>query len=166
MQKIHTSDEEIKAMQDYLDNLLDKKRPDKRVWKERLRTITYALLILFLLNILYSVFSARSRGETPDVFGYQFYQIESGSMEPTLVIGDIILSKKYDTSQDLAINDIITFKTIEGMTVTHRIVEVTTDDAGQLAYKTKGDNENNAVDMELVIPDRIEAVMVLRLPLK
>lgn len=166
MQKIHTSDEEIKAMQDYLDNLLDKKRPDKRVWKERLRTITYALLILFLLNILYSVFSARSRGETPDIFGYQFYQIESGSMEPTLVIGDIILSKKYDTSQDLAINDIITFKTIEGMTVTHRIVEVTTDDAGQLVYKTKGDNENNAVDMELVIPDRIEAVMVLRLPLK
>lgn len=165
MLNIHTSDDEIQAMQDYLDDLLDKKRPVKDLWKDRIRTFLFALVLLFLVNILVSVFSARSRGITPDIFGFQFYQVESGSMEPTYEIGDILLARKYNAKQQLAIGDVISFHTMDGLVVTHRIVEVTTDENGHIAYQTKGDNPDNVVDQELVNRDRILAVILLELSL-
>lgn len=165
MLNIHTSDDEIQAMQDYLDDLLDKKRPKKNLWKDRIRTFLFALVLLFLINILVSVFSARSQGITPDIFGFQFYQVESGSMKPTYEIGDILLAKKYNAKQNLKVGDVITFQTMDGLVVTHRIVEVTTDENGHIAYRTKGDNADNVVDQELVNRDRILAVILLELSL-
>lgn len=165
MQNIHTSDDEIRAMQAYLEDVLDKKRPKKDIWMERIRTIIFSLVLLFLINILFSVFSARSRGMTPDIFGFQFYQVESGSMEPTYEIGDILLAKKYNGKQAITVGDSITFRTLDGMTVTHRIVEITTDDNGHTAYRTKGDNPDNSVDKELVTRDRILAVIIMELSL-
>ncbi|HHZ12120.1 MAG TPA: translation elongation factor Ts, partial [Acholeplasmataceae bacterium] len=42
------------------------------------------------------------------------------------------------------------FKNLSGDIVTHRIVEVVRDDAGNTAYRTKGDNPRNSVDPEFL----------------
>lgn len=165
MQKIHTTEDDITAMQNFLDDLLDQKKKGKIFTKERVKTAIFGIVLVLLVNLLFSVFSARGRGITPDILGYQFYQIESGSMEPTFEIGDLIISRKYDGEQELNVNDIITFHTTQNMTVTHRIVELVEDENGQTAYRTKGDNPDNSIDLELVTKDRILAVTVSKLPI-
>ncbi len=164
MQKIHTTDEEIIAMQNYLDDLLDEDKKKKRFTKERVKSAIFGIVLLLLVNLLFSVFSARGRGITPSILGFQFYQIESGSMEPTFEIGDIIISRQYD-GRKLAVDDIITFHTTDNMTVTHRIVEILEDENGYTVYRTKGDNPDNSVDQEFVTEDRILAITITKLPI-
>lgn len=166
MQKIHTTDDEVQAMQNYLDNLLDEKRSIKLVTKGRLRTLAFGLVLLLLANVLFSVIFARSRGLTPDIFGLQFYQIESGSMEPSYHIGDIIISRKYDGERELEVGDVITFRTKKNMIVTHRIVELSSDESGRALYQTKGDNPDNSIDIDMVSGDQILAVAIKKLSLK
>lgn len=67
--------------------------------------------------------------------GYIVLEVVSGSMEPTLHIGDVIV---VDTKvKDYNKNDIITFYDSEGSFITHRIVSI--NDKEMI---TKGDNNN------------------------
>ena len=69
-------------------------------------------------------------------------------MEPSLNIGDMIISK-HISQNEIQIGDIITFCLEDGKeTVTHRIIDITEQD-GITFYQTKGDN-NNSPDPELV----------------
>ena len=72
----------------------------------------------------------------PRIFGYSFFNIESGSMSGELEINDLIIVKK---TNDYEVDDIITFLH-EGDRVptTHRIIEITYDGK----YITKGDANN------------------------
>jgi len=77
-------------------------------------------------------------------FGYTLIVIRSGSMEPTIKTGSVLISKK---SNNYKKGDVITFKKIGNEIVTHRIIAVSKGGDG-LFYKTKGD-ANNADDMFL-----------------
>jgi signal peptidase I len=68
--------------------------------------------------------------------------VRSGSMEPTLPVGSLIVTRKADQYQT---GDVITFKQQSNF-VTHRIVEVA--DGG---YRTQGD-ANKVADTNLVAP--------------
>lgn len=81
-------------------------------------------LIIFIMEI------AQSMGKP--IFGYQFYYLASGSMEPTLHIGDKILVKATDNFE---IGDVITFTEDGGQNyTTHRVVSINDD-----IVVTKGD---------------------------
>lgn len=75
----------------------------------------------------------------PRVLPYQTYFVRSGSMEPTIGTGSMVVLTKVDGSQ-LQPGDIITFKNPddESVLVTHRIVEIETTDQGRV-FVTKGD---------------------------
>ncbi len=62
---------------------------------------------------------------------YHSFLVQSGSMEPTIMTGDIIFVSRQ---QKYTKNDVITFKGDDGRTVTHRIVEGNSD-----VFTTKGD---------------------------
>jgi len=125
----------------------------------------FGAAVIVLSFILVSVLTARTAGKTPAVFGYQIYRIESGSMEPTLPVGSMILSHNPKDSSSLKKDDIITFINSDGLTVTHRIVEVVVSEDGFVHYRTQGDNPINSPDAELVSPEMIQAVFVLKVPL-
>ena len=72
----------------------------------------------------------------PNLFGYTFFEIVSGSMSPTIEKGDMILVK-LDT--DYNVGDIVSYKDNNSI-ITHRIVEKTDN-----YYVTKGD-ANNTLD--------------------
>ncbi len=164
MQRIHTSDDEVRAMRAYLDDLIEDKNKKCIFYKARLKTLLFGLVLLMLLSLMFNVFSARSRGGTPTILGYQFYSIESGSMEPVYEIGNVIMAKKYNGTDDLDVGTVITFTTAKGMVVTHRIVEVIQDESGHSLYRTKGDNPDNIVDPDLVSKGQIRAVTIMKLP--
>lgn len=112
------------------------------------------LIAILCITILTRVFIFKKY----DVFGYRFYLIMSGSMEPTINVNDGIITK--DT-KDLKKGDIIAFS--EGnITTVHRIVKVYTKDGNKM-YRTKGDN-NNMADNGLVQQSKVKGVVVCKIP--
>lgn len=133
--------------------------------KRLVNRVLFWLAIAFLMYVLSAVLITRSKGEIPNLFGYQLYVVESGSMSPTLKIGAVILSRRPADAGTLNINDIVTFRMTNGSMVTHRIIEVLRDGTNGIRYRTKGDNPINSPDPELLDPDRVIAVLVAKIPL-
>jgi len=171
----YTTDEQIERMCEELRLAKEKRqkkgslKPLQKINIQAIVKVTglfiFIIVVISLLFILYSVLMAKSRGETPDVLGYQLYVVKSNSMAPTLDVGTVILSKIPEDSTKLDVNDIVTFKTISGAVVTHRIIEVIETGDGKVKYRTKGDNPTNSPDTELLDPERVMAKFVLKIPL-
>lgn len=97
---------------------------------------------------------------------YQLFVVQSGSMEPTVPAGSLII---VDTQGSYAINDVITFKTKPEVNIkdpknliTHRIVAITREEGGTF-YVTQGD-ANNAPDRAPVYPETILGKVVTHIP--
>ncbi len=106
------------------------------------------IAVLLVFNICTMVQRAQGK-QMPVVLGYSFAVVVSGSMEPEIQIGDVVVVKSQNTYQR---NDIITFcDTLTGDYVTHRIILVSEDGT----FLTKGDANNT--DDKLAIPQ--EAVV-------
>lgn len=91
--------------------------------------------------------------------GYRSYLIQSGSMEPSIMTGDIILISANETYGK---NDVITFLDSQERTVTHRIMDISAN-KGQNHYVTKGD-ANRSEDEDFVPHDRIIGKVRLVIP--
>lgn len=91
--------------------------------------------------------------------------ILTGSMEPLIMPGDVVLVHKISNEDEiykLSKGDIINFKR-GNIIITHRIKEVLKDEAGNLSFETKGDN-NNAIDEEKVQPNDIKGIVIKVVP--
>lgn len=121
-----------------------------------------SVLIVFIVIIF--AFSAlvmyyRSQNKIVSMFGYSVCYVLTGSMEPYLEVGDVLLIKD-EAQEEIEVDDIITFVSVSGPLagnfVTHRVVEVL-DEGEMYYYRTKGD-ANPAVDAEIVGYNQIEGV--------
>ena len=143
-------------------------RADGRRWKRALKIAEWAVFLFIfaaLVVTLFGVYAAKSQGRTPAIFGvYQLYSVETGSMEPTLTVGSVIVCQRTAHPESLRANQIVTFCTTSGAVVTHRIIEVVADGSGNVAYRTKGDNPVNSPDVELLTPDRVIGVFAAKIP--
>lgn len=125
----------------------------KNIAKNTLKGLLVILIIIGVI-LMSSVMLVRMSGNTPSLFGYQFYVIASPSMEPELSVGDIIISEKY-TDQQIENGDIITFLgregSLNGKVVTHQVVDVK-EINGELSITTKG-LANNIEDPSITSDD-------------
>lgn len=116
--------------------------------------IALFLIATFLLYFIISNQVAKSKGDKPAI---SLYTIVSPSMEPTIMVYDVIIDTKVKSDNELKIGDIITFysNTIDtgGYTVTHRIVDIYKNN-GIVYYTTKGDN-NMDNDAGLITIDNV-----------
>ena len=146
----------------YTDEEIRKRKNRKNKIKKVLTVIVYILLIPLLIYNLSLIFQAVLKpNETPSFLGIKTYVIVSGSMQPELDIGDIVVVKDIEENE-LQEGDIISFR--EGQSVvTHRIIEIENKD-NQKQIKTKGDN-NNSVDNNIVHVDAIEGKVITSIPL-
>lgn len=84
----------------------------------------------------------------------QSYVVLSGSMQPAMDPGDVILVEAVDP-ETIQRGDVVTFTNgDEAAPTTHRVVEVV-DQAGEPAFRTKGDANEDA-DHALVPASRVE----------
>lgn len=100
---------------------------------------------------------------TLPVFGNNALIVRSGSMQPTIKVGDLVAVQSqqgFVAPQDLAIpnyriGDIIAFKNQQNSKIitTHRIVGTEIKD-GKVFYQTKGD-ANNAADQALIPQENV-----------
>lgn len=123
------------------------------------RRVLYGLLILAMLAMLGKVWYQKLNGQTPSLFGYQMYVVETGSMIPTLPIGSSILVRQLGAEDTLRVGDVITY-THGDAAITHRVVEAVTGEDGVTRYHTKGDNPENSVDPWLVERSDVRGVMI------
>lgn len=85
-------------------------------------------------------------------------------MEPAYKTGSVIYVKEVDP-KTLAENDVITFKMGNGMTATHRIVELVPDDTHPdiKHFRTKGD-ANDVTDGSLVCYEQVIGTPIFTIP--
>lgn len=135
-------------MKIYSDEMIKSKIEKQKKVKKILKCIFYPIAILIVIcaiDILYQ--KTIKKEDDINLFGFRPYIVLSGSMEPNLQVGDIVVSKNVSEEQ-VKIGDIITFEDENGVTITHRVVDIVIKD-GKKLYQTKGDN-NNTKDIGLV----------------
>ncbi len=144
-----------------MKNNKDKTKKIKKKKSKFVSILQYIIIIAMVaFNILFVSKAIKNPNKTPDLFGIKTFVIISGSMEPNINIGDMVIVKIAD--EPYMVGDIIAFR--EGNTViVHRIVKKIDED-GKIKYQTKGDN-NNAVDKNLVEENRIEGVYKFKIPM-
>ena len=134
-----------------------KRNKVKKVCSVLFSVLTFTLFALCLLLLIFAVtMRAKGNKNATWLFGYGMFQIVSGSMEPEISVGDVVIGKKTDFA-DLQAGDTIVFS-MDGKLVTHRIVSVNTD--GTVTTKGLANNmpdkpisENDYVArMQFVVP--------------
>ena len=108
------------------------------ILKEVFKKSLIIFLIIILLKVSYSKFIEK---EYPvKLFGFAFLVVTTGSMEPEINAGELIIIKEFDKYE---IGDIVTFIDKDDFLVTHRIICLNEE-----KMITKGDN-NNLLDEDV-----------------
>ncbi len=104
---------------------------------KRISTVLISLILLLMLtfNIYNYVNIKILHHDLAPIGSYAFLEVVSGSMEPTINVGDIIVIKVKNFNYQE--NDIVTFYDVDSSFVTHRIVKLEND-----KMVTKGDHNN------------------------
>ena len=108
--------------------------------------------------VLASVFTLLT-SKTDLIQGYSSFVVVSGSMQPTLKVGSIVLTAKSPTYQ---IGDVVAFENSIKQVVTHRIVDKASISEGNF-YELKGD-ANNTADNDPVSEKSIIGKSVFAVP--
>ena len=108
-----------------------------------LGTILNILLILVMvvlaIGVYYIVQIKVLNKEYANIFGYTFFEVATGSMYPTISVGDVVIVK---LTNEIKENDIIVYKEEKDI-ITHRLIRKETNH-----LITKGD-ANNSVDKSI-----------------
>lgn len=130
----------------------------------------FSILIVCAVLLAYYFVSMKlyiAKGDKYKPF-FSVYTIVSPSMVPTINVYDIIINKTVNNPTDIQKEDIITFTSTgvlsNGLTVTHRVQDITTNkETNEYEYITKGDNNLIADDAPAKYSNLIGKV-ILRFP--
>lgn len=102
---------------------------------EILKNIIIILLVIILLEVCYSKFVLK---ENPTkLFGISFLIVTTGSMEPTINPGELLVVAEQKTYE---VDDVVTYKDSDGFLITHRIVQ---KDNGNMIAKGDANDLND-----------------------
>ncbi len=117
--------------------------------KRILNAVINALLVVAIAlaaMCTYVSFVSSSGNGVPSLFGIRIFSIQTESMYPELLPGDLIFDTAVKDPSELRVKDVITYWTVingERVLNTHRIHEIY-DGGGYLIFATKGDNNTIA----------------------
>lgn len=135
------------------------------------RVLSTIINVVLVVAIVLAVFAtyvsyvSTSGSGVPSILGIRLFSIQTDSMYPELLPGDLIVDTAVKDPSTLQKKDIITYWTVidgERVLNTHRIEEIY-DGNGYLIFATKGDN-NSAVDSLTVHESEIVGKYSFRIP--
>lgn len=132
---------------------INKRKENVKIAKKVIEIIA----IILIYNIILIALSSANKISVVNILGYKSYIIKTNSMEPTISINDVVITKKVK-KEKIKKGDVITFLQ-DGEVITHRITQI--DDNGN--YTTKGDN-NNIEDIFKITYENIEGKHILTIP--
>jgi signal peptidase len=120
------------------------------VWPRRLPDIVGYLALALCLALLGSLLAVAAT----NLLGYNSYVIYSGSMEPTVKVGSLLVTRPVDV-EDIQVDDVITFRSPGNhTTLTHRVVGIRQEN-GQRVFETKGDASLQPDPQEVVLRGQV-----------
>ncbi|MTI96635.1 MAG: signal peptidase I [Firmicutes bacterium] len=120
--------------------------------------VAMVCLLLFMAAMVFYSVKSRLDGGIPQVAGRHFFVVLSGSMEPAIGTGSLLVVKPTE-AEAVQVDDIITYH--DGpRTVTHRVMDINSDGS----FITKGD-ANNVPDLEPVAPGDLVGTVTGIVPL-
>lgn len=109
--------------------------------KRRINALVSVLLIFAVLLCLWVTFQVIGKGYV-NLFGYSMFRVVTGSMEPTIPVGSLLICQQIDM-ETIQVGDIICFRAQEsaifGQMVTHRVTGIFSGVDGSLLFETRGD---------------------------
>ena len=124
-------------------------------YKKILKSICYSILFLLALVILFSFLPFKNN--------YKFLVVQTGSMQPKIKIGSLIITSP---AKDYQVGDIVTYKIPSQLkkkvVITHRVIKVNGSGDNQ-TFVTQGD-ANNTPDTQPVLKSNILGKMRLKIP--
>jgi signal peptidase len=114
-------------------------------------TLAGALVLLVLLAL------------APQIWDLHFRTVASGSMEPAIPLGAVVMFRPVDATE-IQEGDVITFRSPEGpgLVVTHRVIRVS-QQSGMHYFQTKGD-ANPEADLEPISEKAILGKVMFYIP--
>lgn len=100
------------------------------------RLVEHGLELALGLLVLVSASVALALALAP-VAGFQLYAVRSGSMSPTLAVGDLAIGERVPAAA-IAVGDVVAVDYARGPTVAHRVVAVSSREDGP-RFTTRGD---------------------------
>ena len=105
--------------------------------------IDVLIVALFAISLLVVALALTSRSTgIPNIAGYTLFSVQTDSMEPTIMTGDLMISQIGDSDDVYEVGDVVTFQMFVDRTRilnSHRIVDIE-EVNGVTYYMTKGDN--------------------------
>lgn len=132
--------------------------------KKILNVLCWIVICVLAISIVMA-FVARINGTNPTILGYSVFRISSGSMEPELLVGDVILGKSATAPEEIKVGDVVTYKgsgNLEGELITHKVIIAPHEEDGTIMLQTQG-TANDIPDAPIEA-DRVISVMVRKLP--
>lgn len=112
-----------------------------------IKIIWIILFILIGFNIYNFVSINILHKDIADINGYALLEVVSGSMDPTIKVGDVIVINT--NNQEYKSGDIITFYDVNGSFVTHRLMRM--DDKMMVTKGDANDSEDEAMDKNNIV---------------
>lgn len=125
--------------------MTEKKQIGSKIIGTILNILLCIVFIILLFGAYYIVQIKVQNKEYANMFGYTFFEVATGSMSPTIEIGDIVIVK---LTKEVNKNDIIVYKDGKDF-ITHRLINIKKDE-----LITKGDannSEDKSITMEQVL---------------
>lgn len=111
--------------------------------------ISIFLILLITFNIYNFVSINLLHKDMAKVAGYALLEVVSGSMEPTIMVGDLII---IDTNcKEYKNDDIITFRDINDAFVTHRIKSIDYDKNIMITQGDANDSRDEAMSTSAIV---------------
>lgn len=146
----------------YTNEMIKEKKAKKNRLRNIFKIITFPFIIIILLISIYVGYLKFIKKENDiNIFGYRFFAVVTGSMEPEYNIGDVIIVKNT-LKENIKVGDVINYLSENGKdTITHRVTQIIQQD-GKTFYKTKGDN-NSSEDAGLTDYENVHGVLIFKI---
>lgn len=140
-----------------------KKSPVSKILSVLCTVCCVFLACILIINCTLIVKSYSNKDAVPDFAGYRPFIVMTGSMEPVIMSGDLIITKEINPS-DVKVGDVISFVDPAGngvTVVTHRVIEVKNEN-GTVSFRTRGD-ANNTDDQDAVPGESVLGIYMAKL---
>lgn len=133
-----------------------------------MKLLSYAIIVvLIFLGLFFAYYFVSlkmyEKNPTVNIPKFGLYTIISPSMEPNVRVYDVVVDLNVFNQNDIQKGDIITFvsnsNVSKGLTVTHRVVDIISNEDGTKSYITKGDNNLKADQATVNINDVLGKVL-------
>ena len=132
--------------------------------RKQVLPVLVTLLLVCTVILCFSVVIQVLTTGYASFFGNSLFRVVTGSMEPELPTGSLILSREIDI-EELDVGDVICFRSLspspsmQGRIITHRIVTKSIGEDGEVILLTKGD-ANPSIDGYPVMAENLIGIVV------